>query len=95
MSIDKEIVLNVARLARINMPEEKTEKMTGDLNNIIGMVEELSAVNTDDVVPMTSVVNIQYPSRQDIVTDGNIQQKVTANAPEEAAGYFVVDKIVE
>ena len=95
MSIDKDTVLKVAKLARIKFSEENAEKMTGNLNNILEMVEELSEVNTDNVEPMTSVVNIQYPSRQDEVTDGGMQEKVTANAPEEAAGYFVVDKIVE
>ena len=59
------------------------------------MVEELSEVNTDNVEPMTSVVDINYPSRQDEVTDGGIQQDILSNAPESAAGYFVVDKIVE
>jgi len=95
MAIDKGTVLKVAKLARIKFSEENAEKMTGDLNNILAMVEELSQVNTDNVQPMTSVVNIQYPSRQDIVTDGGVPEKVVANAPEKAAGFFVVPKIVE
>jgi len=95
MSIDKGTVLKVAKLARIKFSEEKAEKMAGDLNNILGMVEELSEVNTDNVAPMTSVVNMQYPSRQDVVTDGGIPEKIIANAPESAAGFFVVPKIVE
>lgn len=95
MSIDKNTVLKVARLARIRTSDATADKLTGELNNILKMVEELREVNTDGVEPMTSVVDIKFPTRQDTVTDGGIADKITANAPDKAAGFFAVPKIVE
>ena len=52
-------------------------------------------MNTDGVEPMSSVVERLLPEREDVVTDGNIQEDVLANAPEAAHGYYVVPKVVE
>ena len=59
------------------------------------MIEELNAVNTDGVEPLTSVVQMQMFEREDQVTDGAIPEKILSNAPEETAGFFVVPKVVE
>jgi aspartyl-tRNA(Asn)/glutamyl-tRNA(Gln) amidotransferase subunit C len=95
MSLDKETVAKVANLARIELSEEELEKYAPQLNNIIGWVEQLSEVNTDDVEPLANVVNISCKLREDKVTDGNIQEDVLANAPEEMEGFYVVPKVVE
>jgi len=95
MSIDKNAVLKVARLSRIRTSDEEAEVLSGELSNILQMIEELNEVNTDGVEPMTSVVEMEAPLREDKVTDGGIPDKVLANAPEEAAGFFVVPKVVE
>ena len=54
MSVDKQTVARIAHLARIKVPEEALEPITGDLNNILAWVEQLGEVNTDGVEPMTS-----------------------------------------
>ena len=95
MSIDKETVMKVARLSRIKTSEADAEVLVGELNSILKMVNELEEVNTDGIEPMTSVIDVKYPERQDKITDGGIQEKVLANAPEEAAGFFVVPKVIE
>lgn len=95
MSIDKETVGKIARLARIRVSEEEKDKLASELSNIMKMAEELNAVNTDGVEPLTSVVQMKLPMRLDAVTDGGIPEKILANAPEETAGFFVVPKIVE
>jgi aspartyl-tRNA(Asn)/glutamyl-tRNA(Gln) amidotransferase subunit C len=95
MSIDKNTVGKIARLARIKVTEEEKEVLSKELSSILSMIEELNAVNTEGVEPLTSVVQMQPYQREDKVTDGGIPDKILANAPEQAAGFFVVPKVVE
>jgi aspartyl-tRNA(Asn)/glutamyl-tRNA(Gln) amidotransferase subunit C len=95
MSLDKATVAGIAHLARIRVPEDRLEGLAGELNNILGWIEQLSEVDTDGVAPMTSVVEMEIPQRDDVVTDGGYLERVLANAPEAAEGYFVVPKVVE
>lgn len=94
MSIDINTVRKVARLARIRTTDAEAEKLSGELSNILKMIEQLNEVKTD-VEPMTSVIEMKAPEREDKVTDGAIPEKIIANAPESTAGFFVVPKVVE
>jgi aspartyl-tRNA(Asn)/glutamyl-tRNA(Gln) amidotransferase subunit C len=95
MSIDINTVRKVAKLARLRTTDADAEVLTGELNNILKMIEQLNEVNTDGVEPMTSVIEMNLPERADKVTDGGIPEKILANAPEATAGFFVVPKVVE
>ncbi len=95
MSIDKATVAKIARLARIHVPEEKREALAGELSNILGWVEQLREVDTDHVAPMTSVVEVRLPERDDVITDGDCRDDILANAPATDGGFFVVPKVVE
>lgn len=95
MSLDINTVKKVARLARLRTTEAEAEKLAGQLSNILKMIEQLNEVNTDGVEPMTSVIEMVAPTRDDKVTDGGMQEKILANAPEQTAGFFVVPKIIE
>jgi len=95
MSLDKATVARVARLARIHIPDDDLERLAGELNQIIGWVEQLAEVDTEGVEPMTSVVDMRLPQRADEVTEGDEAGRVLANAPETADGYFVVPRVVE
>lgn len=95
MAIQKETVAKVANLARIKTTDEEQEKLAPQLDNIIGFVEQLSEVDTDNVEPLASVVDITLPLRKDAITDGDVQEDVLANAPETLEGFFVVPKVVE
>lgn len=95
MSLDKESVKKVASLARIRMSDEELERMMPQLSKIIGFVEQLAEVNTDNVEPLANVVDITPELRKDVVNDGNYADKILENAPEETQGYFVVPKVVE
>ena len=95
MSVDKETVRKVARLARIAMPEEKLEPMAEELNGILNWIEQLNEVDIDDVEAMTTPVKMAMPQRKDEVSDGGIRDKVLANAPKTEDGFFVVPKVVE
>jgi aspartyl-tRNA(Asn)/glutamyl-tRNA(Gln) amidotransferase subunit C len=93
--MDLKTVKKVATLARLEMNDEELAAVQGKLGNIMKFVEQLSEVNTDNVEPLANVVDIKLRLRADEVTDGDIQQKILANAPEATAGFFVVSKVVE
>lgn len=95
MSVTKDDVRKIARLSRIAVPEDQMESLAEDLSGIMGWIEQLNEVDIEGVEPMTSVVAATLPMREDIVTDGNIQEQVLANAPKSDEGFFVVPKAVE
>ena len=95
MSVDKATVARIARLARINVPEDRQEQLVGELNGILDWIAELDEVDTGAVEPLASVTGHGLPRRSDEVTDGNRVAEVLANVPETAGGFFVVPKVVE
>ncbi|MBX3580950.1 MAG: Asp-tRNA(Asn)/Glu-tRNA(Gln) amidotransferase subunit GatC [Rhizobiaceae bacterium] len=95
MSVDIATVKRVARLARIAVDEEDAGRMAGELNTILGFVEQLNEVDVSGVEPMTSVIPMEMKKRQDSVTDGNKAADIVANAPATEEGFFLVPKVVE
>jgi len=95
MSIDKTTVARIAHLARVEVPEDELESLTGELANILTWIERLSEVDTGDVPPMTSPTAQKLPWRADQVTDGGYPDRILANAPARAHGFFTVPKVVE
>jgi aspartyl-tRNA(Asn)/glutamyl-tRNA(Gln) amidotransferase subunit C len=95
MSLSRDDVRKIAFLARIRVPDDRLEPLAGELNNIVGWVEQLGEVNTDGVEPMTSVVDMETPMRKDEVTDGGITDKVLSNAPDGEGAFYGVPKVVE
>ena len=61
MPVDRATVLRIAALAHISVPAEDLEKLAGELSNIIGWVEQLNEVDTEDVRPMSAVVPMELP----------------------------------
>ena len=95
MSVDLATVKRVARLARIAVTDEEAVKMEGELNTILGFVDQLNEVDVSGVEPMTSVMPMEMKKRPDIVTDGGKSADIVANAPATEENYFLVPKVVE
>jgi aspartyl-tRNA(Asn)/glutamyl-tRNA(Gln) amidotransferase subunit C len=95
MSLDKATVASIATLARLRVPEDRLEPMVAELNTILGFVEQLDEVDTSGVEPLASVTGHALPQRADEVTDGGYPERVTANAPDAAHGFYTVPKVVE
>jgi aspartyl-tRNA(Asn)/glutamyl-tRNA(Gln) amidotransferase subunit C len=95
MSVDKDTVNKIARLSRIAISEQEAEKMVGELNGILAWVEQLGEVDVTGVEPMTAVIPNALRMRDDVVTDGNIRDKVLANAPAKEGIFFGVPKVIE
>ena len=95
MSVDRDTVKEVAHLARIKVTDEEAEALRGELNTILGWVEQLDEVDVAGVAPMTSVTPMAMKKRTDAVSDGHKAGDVTANAPLTQDHYFLVPKVVE
>ena len=95
MSVDAATVRKIASLARIAVTDGDVEAMVPELNNILGWIEQLGEVNTDGVAPLAAVIPNHQRLREDVVTDGNIRDKVLANAPQAEHGFFAVPKVIE
>ena len=95
MSIDTTIAAKVAKLARIKVDAEDLPALAQEFNNILGFIEQLNEVDVDGVEPMTSVTPQTLKRRADVVSDGDQQAKVLANAPDAREGFFAVPKVVE
>lgn len=95
MSLDAATVRRIATLARIAVAEEELPRLAGDLNAILGWIEQLNEVDVTGIAPMTGAVAMALPMREDKVTDGGQAEAVLANAPDRAGDYFAVPKVVE
>jgi aspartyl-tRNA(Asn)/glutamyl-tRNA(Gln) amidotransferase subunit C len=95
MSVDKDTVRRIAKLARLAVPEARLEPLAGELNGIFQWVEMLDEVDVTGVPAMTSVVAHKLKWRADAVTDGGDAKALLANAPEKEDTFFVVPKVVE
>ncbi len=99
MSVTPEIVRKIARLARIAVTEDEVPALTDELNGILVWVEQLGEVDTGGIAPMASVMPKGLGGtmrwRDDVVSDGAIPEKILANAPDAASGFFAVPKVIE
>ena len=95
MAIDTDTARKVAHLARIRVEEERLPALAREFDAILHFIEQLNEVDVEGVEPMTSVTPMRLKRRQDVVTDGNQQDKVLLNAPDAREGFFAVPKVVE
>ena len=95
MSLDKATVAHIAALARIRVAEEDLDGLARELSNILGWIEQLNAVDTSGVAPMSRAADQKLRWREDKVTDGSIPEKILANAPAAKDGFFTVPKVIE
>ena len=95
MSIDKDTVKHISKLARISLDEKKIDSLSKDLTSIMKFIENLNKLNTDKTVPLTSIINASLKSRKDEVKDGKIRDQILKNSPENNEEFFVVPKVIE
>lgn len=93
--VTAETVRKIARLSRLHVEEERLVPLAGELNGILGWIEQLNEVDVEGVAPMTSAVDMEAPLRADEITDGGQRDDVLANAPKEDDGFYVVPRSVE
>jgi len=95
MSVDKDTVRRIAKLARIAMDDAQAAEMEAELNTLLAWVGQLSEVDIENVSPMKSAVEQRLKMREDVVTDGGYADDLMRNAPQSEGHFFVVPKVVE
>jgi aspartyl-tRNA(Asn)/glutamyl-tRNA(Gln) amidotransferase subunit C len=95
MSLDPATVRRIATLARIRVEDAEIAQLQSELNGILGWIEQLNEVNIEGIEPLTGAARMALKMREDVVNDGDMQDKVLANAPERIGAYFAVPKVVE
>ena len=95
MSIDKDTVKHIAKLARISLDEKKINSLSKDLSSIMDFIEKLNELSTEKTVPLTSIINASLRSRKDEVSDEKIRDQILKNSPEKNEEFFVVPKVIE
>lgn len=95
MKITRAEVEKVARLSRLALSEEEMETITGQMDAILGHVEQLNELNTDDIIPISHAVPLENAFRADEIGTSIGAEKALANAPNESDGCFGVPKVIE
>jgi aspartyl-tRNA(Asn)/glutamyl-tRNA(Gln) amidotransferase subunit C len=88
--IDREQVLHVARLARLELTEDEVERMAGELSSILGHIETITSLPLDDVPPTTHVVEVESSLRADEPRPSLPRDVALACAPDVAGEGFRV-----
>ncbi len=95
MSLDHADVKKIAHLARLDLSDEKAASVATDLSNILGLVEQLATVDTEDVVPMAHPLHMAQRLRSDEVTETNRRETFQTIAPQTEDGLYLVPKVIE
>ena len=95
MSIDKDKIKHISKLARISVDEKKIDDLTKDLSSIFNFIEKLNELNTDQIEPLSSILNEPLRLRKDKINDGKIREKILENSPQKNEEFFVVPKVIE
>jgi aspartyl-tRNA(Asn)/glutamyl-tRNA(Gln) amidotransferase subunit C len=88
--IDREQVLHVARLARLELTEDEVARMSDELSDVLGNIEKIGELDLDGVPPTTHVVEVSNALRADVVEPSLPRDVALAAAPAVANGGFLV-----
>jgi len=88
--IDRDQVLHVARLARLDLGDAEIERMSAELSNVLDWIEKIEELDLDDVEPTSHVVEVVNVLRPDVPRPSLTQEQALANAPDPYQGGFRV-----
>lgn len=94
MQVDTTLVNHLAHLSRLNVAPEKMDKLVQDMQDLVGFVEQLNALDTTGIKPLMHMGQAYNVLRQDQVKGSITNQEALSNAPEAAAPYFKVPKVI-
>ena len=95
MSIDKDKIKHTAKLARISLDDKQIESLSKDLSNIFNFIEKLNKIDTENVKPLTSILDHTLRTREDKIIDGGIRDQILENSPSKNEEFFIVPKVIE
>jgi aspartyl-tRNA(Asn)/glutamyl-tRNA(Gln) amidotransferase subunit C len=92
--ISADDVRKVATLARLDLPDDRIEIYTSQLESILGYVDQLQAVDTTDVPPTTRAVEVVNVTRADGVNATEVREEILDQAPKREGDFYRVPKIL-
>ncbi len=95
MSLDVEEIQKIAHLARLAIDEKDIPEYAQNLSNILDLVEQMSAVDTSGIEPMSHPLELPQRLRADTVTESNQRDLFQENAPKVERGLFLVPQVIE
>ena len=95
MSLDRADVEKIAHLARLAIGDQEAEHYAKDLSNILDLVEQMNAADTDGVTPMAHPLHMAQRLRPDAVTENDQRDKFQRIAPLTEDGLYLVPKVIE
>ncbi len=93
--LSRDDVQRIAELARIEVPEDRVAAVQHSLNGILGLVEQMRAVDTAGVEPMAHAIDLTQRLREDRVTEPDQHVLFQAAAPQVEDGLYLVPKVIE
>lgn len=94
MTVTIEDVDHVAALAHLKFSEDEREQLVGQLNAILGYMEQLNTLDTSGVEPTSHVLNLKNVFRRDEIGPSLSQDEALRNAPSSDRGHFTVPKVI-
>jgi len=95
MSLTTEDVKRIAHLARIEVTETEAQATLQKLSGILGLIEQMQAVDTSGIVPMSHSQDVTQRLRDDVVTETNQRELFQSIAPAVENGLYLVPKVIE
>ena len=95
MSLSDDQIRRIARLARIAIGEEESAQVRDRLNRVLGLIDQLQAVNTAGIEPMSHALDVVQPLRPDAVTESDQRARFQSGAPAVEGGLYLVPKVIE
>ncbi len=95
MSLNPDQIQQLARLVRLKFTENEADDFSGQLNDIIRMVEQMNQVDTDPIQPMSHPQDMKLRMRADTVTETDQHEKLQSGAPASDSGLYLVPRVVE
>jgi aspartyl-tRNA(Asn)/glutamyl-tRNA(Gln) amidotransferase subunit C len=95
MSVDKNEIIKIAKLAKLKFSDEEIDKFAGQFNEILDYITKLNEINTDDVVPLSHPLDIKNVTRDDELIQSINLEYALLNAPENDDQYFKVPKVIK
>ena len=95
MSLNPDQIQRVAQLARITLPAGESDVVLERLNRVLAMIDQLQAVQTAGIEPMSHALDVVQPLRADDVTETDQRAGLQAGAPAIEDGLYLVPKVIE
>ncbi len=95
MSLSPEEIKKIAHLARLQVSEAETQKLSHDIGNILKLVDQLQSVDTSGIEPMANPMDATQILRADVVTETNKRNQLQKVAPLTEDGLYLVPKVIE